>query len=190
MNPEIANLIKNYQENNDDDALLEIWQRLQPILLTYMKKFYVTSSQWDDVCQDAFLKLLECAQKYDPSTKVPFESFYKMQLHYWFLDRIKKRKPDLAIVDNKWTEGKSMIDQIVSSRGNAEEIIEKEEMLGTLKAALETLTEKQKEAVIMFYFKNKSLTEVAEKLGCSYGVASKHKAAGLKKLKDFHKTRG
>ncbi len=182
MNPQILKLIKQYKENQAEEALINLWESFQPLVLRSMQKFYITIAQREDVRQEAFLQLLECANKYDLSQNVPFESYYKMNLHYWFLNRIRQ-KTELLVVDQNWQDGFSMTDVMESTMGNAPEIIGLNETHRILKGALETLTEKQRQAVVLFYLKEIKLVEIAKHMGCSYKVAYKHKEAGIKKIR-------
>lgn len=182
MNPNIKRLITQYQAENDETAIITLWEDFQPLVFSLMRKFYVTGDNRDDVAQDAFLKLLECANSYDRSKSVPFESYYKMNLHYWFLDRIKK-KSELLVIDHNWDQGLSMSDLIESTLGNSQDLLEQGETTSNLQKAIASLTLKQQQAVILFYIHDLSLGDIAKKMGCSYKVAFKHKDAGLKKIR-------
>ena len=182
MNPKIASLINQYKENNQEEALITLWEDFQPLVISCMRKFYVTLSQREDIRQEAFLQLLECANNYDLSQGVPFESYFKMNLHYWFLNRIRK-KTELLVVDHDWQSGLSMTDLMESTMGNAQESAEINETNTALYKALEGLTPKQHQAVTLFYFKRIPLTQISKQMDCSYKVAYKHKEAGIKKIR-------
>ena len=182
MNPKIAKLITAYKEHHQDEAIITLWEDFQPLVINYMRKFYITIPQREDIRQDAFLQLLECANNYNLSQGVPFESYYKMNLHYWFLNRIRK-KTELLVVDHDWQSGCSMTDMMESTMGNAEEAIILNETQVALQDALEILTAKQRHAVTLFYLKGITLIEIAKQMGCSYKVAYKHKEAGIMKIR-------
>lgn len=182
MNPKILELITQYKEDQAEEALMTLWESFQPLVIRSMQKFYITIPQREDIRQEAFLKLLECANKYDVSQNVPFESYYKMNLHFWFLNRIRK-KTELLVVDQNWQGGFSMTDVMESTMGNASEILALNETHEVLKDALGTLTQKQRQAVVLFYLKGIKLVEIAKHMGCSYKVAYKHKEAGIKKIR-------
>lgn len=182
MNPKIAKLIMSYKEDKEEEALLALWESFQPLVYSSMRKFYVAMSEQENISQEAFIQLLLCANKYDPSLNVPFESFYKMNLHYWFLGQINKKK-ELLVVDQDWQNGFSMADLEQSTIGNAQEATQLSELQMILAKALETLTEKQRQVVVLFYLKNVKLVDIAKGMGCSYKVAYKHKDAGIKKIR-------
>ncbi|MCD6115822.1 sigma-70 family RNA polymerase sigma factor [bacterium] len=52
-----------------------------------------------------------------------------------------------------------------------------------IEKALGTLTQNQKTAVVLYYYHNCSLKEIAEVLGCAHSTARVHLFRGLKKLK-------
>ena len=182
MNPKVKRLITQYQEENNEAAIITLWEDFQPLVISLIKRFYISLDNKEDVAQDAFVKLLECAKSYDLSKSVPFESYFKMNLNYWFLNRIKK-KSELLVIDHNWNQGLSMADLIESTLGNCQELLELSETTSSLQKALKSLTSKQKQAVTLYYVQNLSLGEIAEKMGCSYKVAFKHKDAGLKKIR-------
>ena len=183
MNPRIAKLITNYQKDHNDEAILTLWQDFQPLVISSMQKFYIPANERSDVSQEAFIKLLECAKTYDMTQKVPFESYYKMQLHYWFLNQVRQKNPELLVVDHKWSTGLSMTDLVESTRGNAQELLVSNERAKKLTKAFKTLTQKQAQAVTLYYFNRLPLAQIAKEMKCSYKVAYKHKTAGLKKMK-------
>jgi RNA polymerase sigma factor (sigma-70 family) len=54
-----------------------------------------------------------------------------------------------------------------------------------LYAAMEHLTDKQKEVIYLFYFKGMKQPQIAEKLGISLDTVKDHKKAALNKIKKF-----
>ena len=171
-----------YKENQAEEALIALWESFQPLVIRSMQRFYITLPQQEDIRQEAFLQLLECANKYDVSQNVPFEAYYKMNLQYWFLNRMRE-KPELLVVNHDWQGGFSMTDMMESTMGNAPEAMELNETHAALKGALGTLTLKQRQAVVLFYLNGIRLGEIANHMGCSYKVAYKHKEAGIKKIR-------
>lgn len=182
MNPKVAKLIKQYQDNHAEEPLITLWEDFQPLVINCMRKFYITIPQREDIKQDSFIQLLECANTYDPTQGVPFESYFKMNLHYWFLNRIRK-KTELLVIDHDWGNGCSMTDLMESTLGNAPETAETNETHKAIEDALQVLTQKQRQAVTLFYLQETPLTQIANQMGCSYKVAYKHKEAGIKKIR-------
>ena len=126
MNPKVAELISQYQDNRAEEAMVTLWEDFQPLVMNCMRKFYITIPQREDIRQDAFIQLLECANTYDPIQGVPFESYFKMHLHYWFLNRMRK-KTELLVIDHDWESGYSMTDLMESTMGNAPQAAETKE---------------------------------------------------------------
>lgn len=178
MNPKIAKLIQQYQDHHTEEAMVTLWEDFQPLVINCMRKFYVTTPQREDTRQDIFIQMLECANAYDPKQGVPFESYFKIRLHYWFLNRIRK-KTELLVMDHGWESGCIMTDLIESTMGNASEITETNDTHKTVEDALQGLTQKQQQVIRLFYWEETPLTQIAVEMGCSYKVACKHKAAGI-----------
>lgn len=186
MNPNIAKLIREYKNNNNEDTIITLWDSFQPLIYSCMRKYYVALADQEDIKQEAFLQLLQCIQIYDLSKGVPFESYYKMYLHFWFLNNIRK-KEDLVVLDHDWENGCSMTDLMESKEDRPEEHLESNETRADIQKALEKLTPKQRKVVTMYYIGRISLVQIAKEMGCSYKVAFKHKDAGMKKLRKIMK---
>lgn len=184
MNPKILDLITAYRMSKDEGAIISLQAKFQPLVYSLMRRFFVPKERWEDVSQDAFVQLLECAASYDPSHEVSFEAYYKIQLQYFFFNQIRK-KSELLIVDRDWLLGTSMADQVESPLGNAQALAITGETSQEISGALARLTDRQRQAVILFYFDNMTLTQVAKEMGCSYNVASKHKDRGVRNLRQI-----
>lgn len=181
MDPITLELIIRYQSSNCTDTLLTLWHNFQPLLYTYIRKFFIPEKEKEDIKQEAFLVLLQCANSYDLSTKVPFESYYNVQLHFWFLNQLRK-KQELLVVDHHWQQGVSMTNSMESTEKSPYQYTQDQELKQTIKNALHQLTFKQRKVLSMYYIDGLTMIEISKKMGCSYGVVYKHKAAGLKRL--------
>lgn len=182
MNPIILGLITQYQIEKNEETLVTLWEHFQPLVINLSRKFHVLPDNQEDVSQDAFLLLFECAKLYDPDQGVAFEAYYKIKLNYWFLNRMR-RTTELLVVDQDWPSGLSLSNLIESTIGNAQERLVGRETCEELELALEALTARQRQAVVLFYLYELPLAEVASRMGCSYHVAYKHKSAGLKNMR-------
>lgn len=184
MNPKILNLVVNYQKDQNEKDLLELWTSFQPLVINCIRKFHIATRLVQDTKQDSFIHLVKCLNKYDANKKVPFESYFKMSLSYLLLNRVRK-KTEILTVDKNWQSANSLVDTIESNHYDPERSLELREVNLNLTKALETLTEKQYTAVILFYIKSYSIKQITAHMGCSYSVACKHKTTGLKKLRAF-----
>lgn len=182
MNPKILGLIRQYQTEKNEEAIITLWEAFRPLVISMTRRFHVPMDNQSDVSQDAFVQLLECAKSYDRSQQVPFEGYYKMHLQYWFLNRTRKTN-ELLVIDHDWPSGISMTNLMESTMGNAQELTDQGETCRELEKALKALTAKQRQAVVLFYVYELPLAEIASKMGCSYGVAYKHKSAGLRNIR-------
>ncbi len=178
MNPKILGLIRDYQTEHNEEDLIALWEAFRPLVINMSRRFHVPMDQQADVYQDAFLLLIECAKSYSLSQQMPFEGYYKMYLQFHFLNRTRKTI-ELLVVDHNWSNGISMTDYMAGTMVNTHEQAEKNETCEKLEEALEALTNKQRQAVSLFYLKGLPLAKIADQMGCSYGVAYKHKRAGL-----------
>ncbi len=129
-------------------------------------------------------------EKYDGTTGVPFESYYKIMLYGWRSNENKKRKV-LFVEDDTVFNDNSMFGENVGSagvaqgEGSVESQIERKIILEKLFREIDKLDYMEKEIVIGYYLRNQSIKVIAEKLGFTYKKVEYKKAVILKKLYSF-----
>src|SRR5690606_3330064 len=104
---------------------------------------------------------------YDPSKGVHFLGYVKTMLRYLYLDKhkIKLHHSLNEVVGEGEVE---LVDLLVSDDKGPLEIILDREDNKCLLEALNSLTDRQKEIVILYYFENMKIEDIAVKLGVSY----------------------
>lgn len=159
----------------------EIINRLQPLVLSSIKRYYYKRNEFQDLVQDGNIKILECIEDFDPDKGVHFLGYVKTMLKFMYLDKHKKKIH--SSLNEKAGEGDSeIIDLLVSNDKNIlESILDKEEV-DNLRDVLEILTDRQKEIIILFYIERMSMEEIASKLGIAYRTVVNTKTTALKKL--------
>ena len=102
--------------------------------------------------------------------------------------------PDMNMMDTLADRGSIEVTSVYGKDNLLDKIIEKEsfqrrQMLAKqLPAALATLTDKQKYAVIQYYCKGTKKNQIAKKMGISKVMACRHVKAAIKKLRQFYGT--
>lgn len=168
-------------KTGDAVAKEEIITRLQPLVLSSIKRYYYKREEFEDLVQDGNIKILECIEDFKPEKEVYFLGYVKTMLKFMYLDK-HKRKYHTSL-NEKLKDGETeIIDLLVSEdRDILESIIINEEM-DELNQVLNILTNRQKEIIILFYIERLSMGEIASKLGISYRTVVNTKTNALKKL--------
>jgi len=92
-----------------------------------------------------------------------------------------RKKKKIILVENE-----NILDkQAAKSSGNDTEVLrDRFEINKNLRKAITLLPERQKTIIVMKYFQNMKLREIAEKLGLGLGTVKKHNFRAIKKLRE------
>jgi len=163
--------------NGELEAFDQLMKEYQEIVYLNVNKIIQNSQISLDLCQDIFLKIYK-----------NFENFrFGSSLKTWIirisinesLSWVKKNKNKMNEIC--FNENESLCCE--NSTENAEtKIIQKEE-IKKLNLAISNLNPKHGEAVILRYYENLSLKEIANILKCSEGVVKNILHRSLKKLR-------
>ncbi|NLM13440.1 MAG: sigma-70 family RNA polymerase sigma factor [Epulopiscium sp.] len=156
--------------------------------LFYKMMLFMPSGKRDreELFQESVLILLEAVNRYDPSKNVPFEAYIRDRLKFFYYNQLKKKEADCSL-DTGWEEGNAFINSLMDEESRIEDFITYKEEHKALLEAFSGLTKKQHKVIEDFYIKRKKLGMIAKEMGCSYGVAVKHKEKALLKLKKILK---
>lgn len=169
-------------KKGDMEAKEEIITRLQPLILSSIKRYYYKGNEFEDLVQDGNIKILECIDDFQPKMGVYFLGYVKAMLRYMYLDKHKIKIH--TSLNEKLGEGENeIIDLLVSNDKDILESILDVEKIHELEKALEDLTDRQKEIILLFYIERMSMGDIASKLGISYRTVVNTKTNALKKLK-------
>lgn len=165
----------------DKDAAEEIVNRLKPLIISSIRRYYNKPNEYEDLIQDGILKLLECIRDYEPSKDVHFLGYVKTMLRYLYLDK-HKMKLHHSLNEPVGDGENELLDLLVSEDKGPLELILDKENNSYLLEALNSLSDRQREVIIMFYFKNMKMEDIAEKLGISYRTVVNTKVRAIEKL--------
>lgn len=169
-------------KSGDKEALEEIIERLQPLLVSSIKRYYNKSDEYEDLMQDGNLKIIESINDYDKDKGVNFLGFIKFNIKYLYLDKHKERFHQS--LNQQIGDGETeLIDLLVGEEIDfLENIIKVEERKDLIKA-LKKLTERQREIIQLYYGENMSIGDIANELGLAYRTVVNTKTRALEKLK-------
>ena len=166
----------------DEKALGEIVEKLQPLLISSIRRYYNKPKEYEDLMQDGNIKIIESINDFDKDKGVHFLGYVKMNIKHLYLDKHKQRFH--KSLDEKIGDGETeMLDLLVSDEIDfLERIIEGEDRL-ELKRALDVLTQRQRLVIDLFYGKNMSIGDIADDLGVAYRTVINTKTRALEKMR-------
>ncbi|QZY54330.1 RNA polymerase sigma factor [Crassaminicella profunda] len=180
--------MKNLIERCKDGEKLakeEVVERLKPLVFASIKKYYFGEEEFKDLFQEGVLKILREIEKFDETKGVPFLGYIKLQLKFFYMEKRKKSRKELSL-NNQVGTGEdllSFIDLLVDETANIEERLLKSEKHLFLGRALQTLTTKQKQIIILYYGKGLNMRRISKMLGLHYQTIVKTKERALEKMK-------
>ncbi len=166
-------------KQGDAKAAEEMLHRLRPLVLSSMRRYFYRREWFEDLVQEGMLEVLEALADFDEERQVPFIAYAQLRLRYFYLN---KREVSTSSLDEEVVEGISRGELVADTADVAREL-EERERTKALERALGTLTVRQRRAVVDFYLKRRSLSQVAEGLGVSYRTAVNTKTRALEKLR-------
>lgn len=162
----------------------EIINRLQPLLVSSIRRYYYNKNELEDLMQEGNLKILESINTYDENKGVYFLGYIKTMLKYMYLDKHKERYH--ISLNEKRADGETeILDLLVSQDMDILETLASKEEIEGLNNNLKNLTARQGEIIRFFYIENMNMHEISEILNISYRTVVNTKTMALKKLRDL-----
>lgn len=159
----------------------EIINRLQPLIISSIRRYYNKPKEYEDLIQDGNLIILECIEDYEPSKGVHFLGYVKTMLRYLYLDK-HKTKIHHSLNEVVGDGEVELMDLLVSEDKEALDLILDEEDNKYLLEALDRLTDRQREVTILYYFENMKIEDIASRLGVTYRTVVNTKTRALEKM--------
>lgn len=166
----------------DKEATKEIITRLQPLIISSIRKYYNNRIEYNDLIQDGNIKILECIQDYDQTKGAHFLGYVQTSLRYLYLDKHKIRI-HTSLNQTIGQGNTEVIDLLVSEDKDILELIIDEEINIELKQALDKLTERQRQILILYYVERMGMQEIATNLGITYRTVVNLKTTALSNMK-------
>lgn len=139
----------------DLDAFNELVLRYQTLAWKAAHRYLGDAMEAEDVAQETFLKILETAPHYRPSGN--FRTYLYRILTRLCIDRTRKMHP--SNLDN--------LPEVPDPSSGPTEILMEEERGAQVRAALDSLPQNQKAAMILRHYEGLSYAEIAHILGTS-----------------------
>jgi len=167
---------------DDDDALmLQVGQgdpaayrvlaeRYLTGIVRYATRMLGNQAEAEDVAQETFLRLWRDAGRYEARGHKPSTWLYRIA-HNLCVDRLRVRRPQAPI------------DEETASDRTSAPLADKE-LSQHVAAALATLPERQRAAIALVHYEDKSLEEAGAVLGCAASAVESLLARGRRSLRE------
>jgi RNA polymerase sigma-70 factor (ECF subfamily) len=156
----------------DRVAAQALMARHLPTMLSLARRMLSGQAEAEDCVQEAFLKVWTHAAKWQPG-KAKFETWlYRVVLNKCY-DRLRKKVPEPLEAAADVPDGGDAPD-----RG-----LERTELAREVDAALETLPDRQRAALLLCHYQERGNTEAAEMLGISVEALESLLARGRRTLR-------
>lgn len=158
----------------DDDAAAfeELMLRYQSRLVTVLEHLVGNRDTAEDVAQEVFLRVYRSRKKYVPGSKFSTWLFTiaNNAASNARRSRARRKERNLApTTDDTGAWGGASLEQMAQAKSGSMPTrrLDKLEMRDAVRAAMETLNERQRLAVLLCKFENMSYLEIAETMGMS-----------------------
>lgn len=168
-------LINNYLETKNNGAVGELYNRYGHLVLGLCIKYLKNKDEAKDSVIQIFSNLLTDLLKHKITY---FKSWLYVYSKNFCLMELRKRQTQLK----KDIELKENV-HLIMDFNSEEHLKEKEHQINTMHAAIEMLSQDQKLCIDLFYFKNKSYTEIEEITGFSNNEVKSFLQNGKRNLK-------
>jgi RNA polymerase sigma factor (sigma-70 family) len=158
----------------DFSPAAEIFDRYSSRIYNFAYRFLKNSEAAEDATQEVFVKMLKHAQQFHGDAK----------LSTWLFSITANLCRDhLRKADNKAKEPEEVLVNIASSDHGPEKRLEIRENEKRVREALESLTEEQREAILLSRYQGLSYAEIAQVSGCSEGAVKTRVFRAMETLK-------
>jgi RNA polymerase sigma factor (sigma-70 family) len=147
-------------KNGDPEAFGKLYELYRKSGISIAKQYVKNDTDAEDMYQDAFLKAMENIDRFDENRE--FGPWLNTIIANTCKDFLGKKRPmnftDMSDEENEF------VDTIASTDESSlpESMYVRKEMLQIVDGIVEMLPEEQKEATLLFYFKDYSVKQVAE----------------------------
>ena len=151
-------MTKEQQEN--------LYKEYHDKVFSYIRARVERQEDAEDLCADVFVKVFRTAADYDPSRSAPGTWIYAITRNT-VIDHYRRMRPVDELPEELSEEDSLPEDGVLQT-----------EMLQALAAAMERLPEDLTDIIVLCYYDRLPLTQVAERMGISYGaVKLRHQKA-------------
>lgn len=178
-NEKLISLVQAVQQGNEQ-AFTDLYNAIQPSLYYYISKTLNDPALTEDVLQNTILEIWQTIDRLEePAAFVAWSrkiAYHRCTAHF-------RKTQDLLIEPNE--DGHSILDDIEEDRTEfiPDEALDKEELKKTILAMINELPAEQRSAILLRFFDDLSVKEIAEIQGVSEGTVKSRLNYGKKAIK-------
>ncbi|MHC4841903.1 MAG: RNA polymerase sigma factor [Planctomycetota bacterium] len=146
--------------NGDHDAFRTLFDRHYRLAYSVIYKHIGVQNIAEDLVQEAFLRVYKAAPRYEAKAK--FSTWFYTVVTNLCLNYKRDRARDrLRLVSGSGEDGENLLEQLAQSVEHNFERMEQSERAEVIRVAIHELPEKQRMALILSRYEDKSYEEVA-----------------------------
>ena len=172
---------RNLLKKGHPEAFSQLFRETYPRMLGYCRLFIKDSKQSEDLVQDCFEKLWEKRSTINPEKSV--ESLLFVMLRNKCLNVLKEQPifQSLSVPENLPANELQYLYQLDFTEKEEKSV--EERLIVSLKAAIDELPDKRKEAFIKSKIEGKKQKDIAEEMGISVKAVEKHISQAKEQLR-------
>ncbi len=152
----------------DESAVADAYAALAPTVLAYLRRM-VAPPDVEDVLQRTFLEVWRCRGQYDPTR--PLSGWVLGIARHRALDQLRSRRPE------------DLVERLPDRVGqHDDDLAERYSRAHDLRRALEQLSAEQRQVLVLAYFDDLSLPQVAAWVNAPLGTVKARASRGLRAL--------
>ena len=152
-----------------DDAL---YKEYQPKVFGYLISRVNNSTTAEDLCSEVFLKVCSKIESFDET---------KASLSTWIFTVTRNTLTDF-FRSNRWSDE---IPETFADDSDLEEEVCNSQMLEILADSLEKLPERERDIILLHYYRGRTLRDIAELMGISYSYVKILHNTALTELRNY-----
>jgi RNA polymerase sigma factor (sigma-70 family) len=162
----------------DGMGKLKVIEMLNPLIIASIKRYCPIMREFDDLYSDGVEIVLRLIETYDG--KRSFLKYAKSYLKYHYLKTFTYL---LEVEEDIHEDEENKIFETIASCDNIEEDFLDKEEEGVLKEAIDRLTDRQRQVIVLYYYERLGLSEIATYLGISKWTVVNLKRNAVENLK-------
>ena len=159
----------------DERALQMVYERYSPLVYGLSRRVTASTAHAEEITQEVFVYLWQNPDRFD-AERGTLRAFLGAVAHRRSVDEVRRNTRRVAREDRVGGDA-SNLDMIEISND-----VERSQTAERVRAAVSSLPEQQREAVLLAYFGGFTFRQVAEQLGIPEGTAKSRLRLGLSKL--------
>ena len=159
----------------DERALRTVYERYSPLVYGLVRRVTASTAHAEEITQEVFVYLWQNPDRFDPE-RGTLRAFLGAMTHRRSVDELRRNTRRVAREDRAGQDV-SNLDVLDIGEG-----VERSQTAERVRAAVLSLPEPQREAVLLAYFGGCTFRQVAERLSIPEGTAKSRLRLGLGKL--------